>query len=146
MALDAALRDLETAGGVDALVKNAGLLANMTRSAAVALGLPLLAPVDHGDALTAIKAPAGIEIGKISKILKGEFKSEVAGGQGRLKGQIMRVAHLGYYDVTDILGLLGRGASHGEILEDYPMLEPDDISAVLAYAAIQADHAILIAA
>ena len=48
--------------------------------------------------------------------------------------------------VTDILSLLGRGASHGEILEDYPMLEPDDISAVLAYAAIQADHAILIAA
>ena len=48
--------------------------------------------------------------------------------------------------VTDILRLLGAGATHGEILEDYPMLEPDDISATLAYAAIQADHAILIAA
>ncbi len=79
----------------------------MTRAAAQALGLPLLAPNDYGDALTALKAPAGIEIGKITKILKGEFKSEVAGGQGKLKGQIMRVAHLGYYDVTDILGLIG---------------------------------------
>ena len=107
VALDAVLKDLEAAGGVDALVKNAGTLAAMTRAAAQALGLPLLAPNDHGDALTALKAPAGIEIGRITKILKGEFKSEVAGGQGKLKGQIMRVAHLGYYDVTDILGLLG---------------------------------------
>ena len=107
VALDAVLKDLEAAGGVDALVKNAGTLAAMTRAAAQALGLPLLAPTDHGDALTALKAPAGIEIGRITKILKGEFKSEVAGGQGKLKGQIMRVAHLGYYDVTDILGLLG---------------------------------------
>jgi len=107
VALDAVLKDLEAAGGVDALVKNAGTLAAMTRAAALALGLPLLAPDDYGDALTAIKAPPGLEIGKITKILKGEFKSEVAGGQGKLKGQIMRVAHLGYYDVTDILGLIG---------------------------------------
>lgn len=107
VALDAVLKDLDAAGGVDILVKNAGTLAGMTRAAAQALGLPLLAPADHGDALTALKPPAGIEIGKITKILKGEFRSEVAGGQGKLKGQIMRVAHLGYYDVTDILGLLG---------------------------------------
>jgi len=107
VALDAVLKDLDAAGGVDALVKNAGTLAAMTRAAAQALGLPLLAPNDYGDALTALKPPAGIEIGKITKILKGEFKSEVAGGQGKLKGQIMRVAHLGYYDVTDILGLIG---------------------------------------
>lgn len=107
VALDAVLKELDAAGGVDTLVKNAGTLAAMTRGAAYALGLPLLAPNDYGDALTAMRPPAGIEIGKITKILKGEFKSEVAGGQGKLKGQIMRVAHLGYYDVTDILGLLG---------------------------------------
>lgn len=107
VALDAVLKELDAAGGVDTLVKNASTLAAMTRGAAHALGLPLLAPNDYGDALTAMKPPAGIEIGKITKVLKGEFKSEVAGGQGKLKGQIMRVAHLGYYDVTDILGLLG---------------------------------------
>jgi serine---pyruvate transaminase len=41
------------------------------------------------------------------KGLKAEFRSTVAGGQGKLKGEIIRVAHLGYYDVTDILGLIG---------------------------------------
>ena len=48
--------------------------------------------------------------------------------------------------VTDILGLLGAGASHQEILEDYPKLEENDILASLEYAAAQTDHAILIAA
>jgi len=48
--------------------------------------------------------------------------------------------------VSDILSLLGAGASHTEILEDYPFLEEEDILAVLDYAAIQADHTILIAA
>ena len=40
------------------------------------------------------------------KALKSEFGSTVAGGQGQLKGKIFRVAHLGYYDATDIFGLL----------------------------------------
>ena len=48
--------------------------------------------------------------------------------------------------VTDILGLLGAGASHQEIMEDYPFLEEADILAALEYAAVQTDHAILIAA
>jgi uncharacterized protein (DUF433 family) len=48
--------------------------------------------------------------------------------------------------VTDILGLLGAGASHQEILEDYPFLEENDIRAALEYAAVQTDHAILISA
>ncbi|HEX5338987.1 MAG TPA: DUF433 domain-containing protein [Gallionella sp.] len=48
--------------------------------------------------------------------------------------------------VSDILGLLSAGASHEEILEDYPFLEEADILAALDYAAIQSDHPILIAA
>jgi aspartate aminotransferase-like enzyme len=106
VALRSALDSLEEQGGVDALVANAGLLASMTRAAATALGLPLLAPRDHGDALTALLPPPGLEAGVIVKALKSGFGSTVAGGQGTLKGRIFRVAHLGYYDATDILGLL----------------------------------------
>ena len=45
--------------------------------------------------------------------------------------------------VTDILGMLADGASHEEILRDFPYLEADDIKAALAYAARQTDHAVL---
>jgi aspartate aminotransferase-like enzyme len=107
LGLREALAWLEKQGGVDALVANAGLLAACTRAAAQALGLPLVAPRAHGDALTALYAPPGLETSAIVKGLKSEFGSTVAGGQGELKGRILRIAHLGYYDITDILGLLG---------------------------------------
>jgi len=106
VALRAALDSVASLGGVDALVRNAGTLAAMTRAAAGALALPLVAPKAHGDALTALYPPPGIESGAIVKALKAEFASTVAGGQGQLKGKILRIAHLGHYDVTDILGLL----------------------------------------
>ncbi len=105
-ALRAALASAESMGGVDALVENAGTLAACTRAAAGALGLPLVAPRDHGDALTALYPPPGLEAGAIVGRLKTEFGSTVAGGQGRLKGKIFRIAHLGYYDATDMLGLM----------------------------------------
>lgn len=106
VALQAALAHLESSGGVDALVHNAGTLAAMTRAAGRALGLPLVAPRDHGDALTALYPPQGLEAPALVKALKAQFGSTVAGGQGRFKGRIFRVAHLGYYDATDILGFI----------------------------------------
>jgi aspartate aminotransferase-like enzyme len=106
VALQAALGVVAGLGGVDALVRNAHILASMTRAAAAALGVPLLAPRDHGDALTALRPPAGVEAGALVKGLKADFASTLAGGQGKLKGKIFRVAHLGYYDATDVLGLL----------------------------------------
>jgi aspartate aminotransferase-like enzyme len=107
VALQEALRVVEQKGGVDALVANAGLLASMTRAAARALGLPLVAPRDYGDALTALCPPAGLEAAAVVKGLKSAFAATVAGGQGQLQGRILRIAHLGHYDTTDILGLLG---------------------------------------
>lgn len=48
--------------------------------------------------------------------------------------------------VKDVLALLAAGASHQEILEDYPDLEEADILAAPHYAAQQSDHLILHAA
>ena len=45
--------------------------------------------------------------------------------------------------VTDVLELLGSGASFEEILADYPYLEREDILAALDYAAHQTDHVVL---
>ena len=45
--------------------------------------------------------------------------------------------------VKDVLDLLAAGASHEEILRDYPLLEAGDIAAVLEYAARQSDHPVL---
>jgi aspartate aminotransferase-like enzyme len=107
VALREALREVAELGGVDALVANAGRLAAMTRAAAGALGIPLVAPRDHGDALTALYPPDGLEAPAIVKAVKTRFAATVAGGQGKLQGKIFRLAHLGHYDVLDLLGLIG---------------------------------------
>jgi len=57
------------------------------------------------------------------------------GGRPCIRGYRMRVSAL--------LELVAMGASREEILEDYPFLEPEDISAALSYAALQTDHAVL---
>jgi len=45
--------------------------------------------------------------------------------------------------VRDVLDLLAAGATRAEILSDYPLLEAEDIIAVLEYAARQGDHWVL---
>lgn len=62
---------------------------------------------------------------------------EVVHGRPVIRGTRMRVA--------DVLSLLAAGASEDEILHDYPYLAAEDIKACLAYAAAQADHAVVIA-
>ena len=47
--------------------------------------------------------------------------------------------------VRDVLDLLAAGVSQAEILEDFPYLENDDITACLEYAAEEVDHPVLIA-
>lgn len=46
--------------------------------------------------------------------------------------------------VKDVLDLLAAKVPESEILEDYPYLEPEDISACLQYAAAEANHPVLL--
>jgi aspartate aminotransferase-like enzyme len=96
----------DLAKGREALVDNAELCAAMTRAGAQALGLKLFASSPAG-AVTAICSPDGIDSGKIVKAFRETFDAVVANGQGEMKGQLFRVAHLGYYDYLDTIGMLG---------------------------------------
>jgi len=92
--------------GRKALVDNAELAAEMTRAGAQALGLKLFAPSAPAAALTAIQAPSGIDSAAIVRHFRESFAAVVANGQGEMKGQLFRIAHLGYYDYLDTVGIL----------------------------------------
>ena len=47
--------------------------------------------------------------------------------------------------VIDVLDLLAAGLSQGQILEELPDLEPEDITASLMFASRRLDHPILAA-
>jgi len=98
--------DGDLAAGREALINNAELAAEMTRAGAHALGLQLFAPSAPAAALTAIQSPAGLDSGQIVKEFRESFGAVVANGQGEMKGKLFRIAHLGYYDYLDTIGIL----------------------------------------
>ncbi|MDA0353457.1 MAG: alanine--glyoxylate aminotransferase family protein [Chloroflexi bacterium] len=94
--LDKAL-DLMFEEGIEAIYDRHRRLAQMTRDGVRALGLELFAEEgSESDTVTAIRVPEGIDGGKLVKVAREEFDTVFAGGQGSLKGQIVRFGHLGY--------------------------------------------------
>lgn len=106
IALGEALKYIKSIG-MDKLVDNAQLLARATRAAAQALGLELFSPNAPSASVTAIKAPAGLDSGVIVKEFRNRFGAIIANGQGSMKGQIFRIAHLGYFDFADLFSVIG---------------------------------------
>ncbi len=63
------------------------------------------------------------------------FDSEQCSGRPCIRGMRIRV--------KDVLEMLAGGATEAQILEDFPDLHSEDIRACLAFAAAQANHAVL---
>jgi len=105
LALGEALKYVKSIG-MDNLVANAQMLAHATRTAAERLGLELFSPSCPGSSVTAIKAPKGMDSGVIVKEFRNRFGAIIANGQGSMKGQIFRIAHLGYFDFADLFSMI----------------------------------------
>src|SRR3954468_622371 len=99
------------AAGRDALIHNAEVVAEMTRAAVQACGLKLFAPAAPAAAVTAVLAPEGTDSGKVVKGFKEQFGGVIANGQGEMKGQLFRIAHLGFFDYLDTIAMIG-GLEH----------------------------------
>ena len=88
--------------GLENVIKRHARLARATREAARALGLDLLAK-SPSNVATAMIMPDGIDAEKLRKTLSADMNITVAGGQDALKGNIIRVAHLGYCSESDTI-------------------------------------------
>ena len=105
LALAEALRYVKQIG-MAKLVENAQMLALATRVAVQKLGLRLFAPASPGSSVTAVRAPEGMDSSVIVKEFRNRFGAIIANGQGSMKGQIFRVAHLGYFDFADLFAVV----------------------------------------
>jgi len=90
-------------GGWPEVYRRHEILARATREGAVALGLRLLAPEAPSPATTGLWVPEGIDGGALTKQMRDELGVVVAGGQGHLKGKIVRIGHIGYTDTFDVI-------------------------------------------
>jgi aspartate aminotransferase-like enzyme len=90
---------------LEAVWSETATLAKATRAAAEALGLKVYAK-DPVDSVTAMLVPDGVNEGKLRSTMRDKYGFSIAGGQGDLKGKIVRLSHMGYVDAFDTLGCL----------------------------------------
>ena len=87
--------------GLENIWNDCKLLAKAARAGMISLGLKLFGEVPC-EVVTSASVP--IEIGgKIVKMLREKYGVSIAGGQGDLKGKIIRFAHMGYIGGADLL-------------------------------------------
>ncbi len=104
LALGEALKYIKSLG-MNKLVENAQLLARATREAVEALGLELFSS-SPGSSVTAVRPPSGMDSGVIIKEFRNRFNAIITNGQGSMKGQIFRFAHLGFFDFHDLFAVI----------------------------------------
>ena len=101
-ALDVAL-DLILDEGLERVLARHDLLARATRAGAQALDLDLFGePDERSTVVTAIELPTDIDGAKVPGLLRKRGIT-ANGGQGQLKGRILRIAHCGYFGAFDIV-------------------------------------------
>ncbi|MDQ6964349.1 MAG: alanine--glyoxylate aminotransferase family protein, partial [Mariprofundales bacterium] len=88
--------------GLETLYARHALLAQATRAGLTALGMRLVSSSPATSA-TGVFTPDGVDGAAFVKYLRDTMGVTFAGGQDHLKGKILRVAHLGYYDLFDVV-------------------------------------------
>ena len=90
--------------GLQTVFERHRVLGRACKEGVKALGLELFGPDDpEANSVTAVKVPAGVDGGKIGKLARDKYGVWLAGGQGKLKGQIFRFGHCGYFGASDII-------------------------------------------
>ena len=81
-------------------------MAQATREAMKSLGLELFAPLSPSEACTAVRVPEGIDGEKLVKLMREKYGFTIAGGQGKAKGKIFRIAHMGYISRYELVSCI----------------------------------------
>jgi len=88
--------------GVEALHRKQWALTMMARTGIQALGLQAFAPTSYTWGLTSVLMPAGVDGAAILQHMARDYGVVMAGGQGQLKGRIVRIGHMGWVDWADL--------------------------------------------
>lgn len=100
----AAYADFVAEQGFENVIQRHYVIRDGLRAALKALDLPLLVKDEYASpTVTAFVPTSPTEVSTIKNELLNRFNITIAGGQGKLKGQILRIGHLGQIDTADIL-------------------------------------------
>ncbi|MBY0372134.1 alanine--glyoxylate aminotransferase family protein [bacterium] len=104
--LDLILQRFKEAG-LEAVFKHHLRLAEGTRRGLQASGFELLAKHAPAPSITAVMLPKGCDKGEaLIEYVRARFGVTIAEGQDHLKGKMIRIGHLGYFDELDMITVL----------------------------------------
>ena len=90
--------------GLERVFARHAILARAARAGIEAIGLERFGADDpDANVVTAATLPDEIDGAAVPKLMRDRYGVTVAGGQGHLKGRIVRIAHCGYYGGFDIV-------------------------------------------
>jgi aspartate aminotransferase-like enzyme len=96
-------RMIERGGGIEAAYKRHACLRDMTRAGVRALGLELLVEDSAASPTLTSVVFDRMDSDSLRKLMREQFHVAVGGGLGKQKGKLLRLGHMGYTDVADIL-------------------------------------------
>ena len=103
IALQESLR-LMAEEGLESILRRHRDIARATRRALQAVNLSLFADEVHASpAVTAFRPPTRVDARNLIRVLREDYDTIVAGGQGKLEGQLLRVGHMGFVTMTDMV-------------------------------------------
>jgi serine---pyruvate transaminase len=102
LALRTALKRITTEG-IENVWQRHRAMSEACQAGIRALGLDLFS-ARPAEGLTAFLVPAGLKDSDIRNKLYERFGITTVGGQGKIKGKIIRVGHMGYTDELDVIG------------------------------------------
>ncbi len=88
--------------GLEKLFAHYARLSGACQAGIKALGLELFSEAPC-EALTIVKVPAEVDGLALMKLLRNKYQVTMAGGQAKLKGKVVRIAHLGYQSPFDVI-------------------------------------------
>lgn len=98
-----ATMDLFLNFGLENLYKKYWAITQMTRYGVEAIGLNCFAKKNYTWGLTSVELPQDIDGNRLLNKIASTFNLYLAGGQDHLKGRIIRIGHMGYVDMSDVL-------------------------------------------
>ena len=100
--LDVSLRRMAQEGPGAIFERHAAAAAHI-RGQMKDLGLDLFADERYAsNTVTAVKVPAGVDGKALTAKMRTDYDTVIAGGQGKLAGQIFRFGHLGWFQQQDL--------------------------------------------
>ncbi|MFN2471533.1 MAG: alanine--glyoxylate aminotransferase family protein [Gaiellaceae bacterium] len=82
-------------------------LGRACREGVKAMGLELFSPdEDRSAVVTAIRMPDGVDGQEVVGTVRERLGVTLAGGQGELRGKVVRIGHIGYVDIFDVVTAL----------------------------------------